>query len=173
MGTLLVGLTREWRYPRRSLPKLGFYLLIGMHTMVVYFLPSVMGLFFFSYIFHHWMVAVGLFNRITFASYAGQPSPMTRYVTRAGPFLVACVLWYLFFDPLDKAGSLTPVPDAMAFYGASVAAKVMCGLVIGIFFAFNYLHYYYDRVLYNFGNPAVRRNVGPLIFGPSDARPGQ
>lgn len=35
--------------------------------------------------------------------------------------------------------------DAMTFLRASVAAKLFSGFVIGLFFAFNHLHYYYDR----------------------------
>ena len=80
------------------------------------------------------------------------------------------MLFYLVFDPLDKAGNLTPPPEAMTFDGASVGAKLLIGIVVGLFFAFNYLHYYYDRLLYNFGNPGVRKRVGPLLFG-ADPRP--
>jgi hypothetical protein len=172
MLAMLTALAREWRHPQRSLPKLGFYFLIGAHTLVLYFFPDAMGLFFFTYVFHHWMVAVGLFNRVTLRSYEGSESPAAvRYAKRVLPALAVCVLWYLFFEPLDKAGNLAPVPDANMFVGASTGAKVFSGVVIGIFFAFNYLHYYYDRCFYSFANPAVRKSVGPLLFGQSAPKP--
>jgi len=163
--SMLVALVREWRHPQRSLPKMLFYFLIGAHTPILYVFPGAMGLFFFTYIFHHWMVAVGLFNRVTLNSYAGQRLPGMRYLTRVGPVFAFCVVWYLFFQSLDRAAQLAPVPNTMMFYGISAPVKFVSGLVIGCFFAFNYLHYYYDRCLYSFGNPAIRKSVGPLVFG--------
>jgi hypothetical protein len=165
MLAMFVALLREWRHPQRSLPKLGFYFLIGTHTLVLYLFPNAMGLFFFTYVFHHWMVAVGLFNRVTLRAYHGSgSSAAVRYAVRVLPALALCVLWYMFFGALDKAGNLAPVPDVRMFEGASAGAKVFLGTVIGIFFAFNYLHYYYDRCFYSFANAGVRKHVAPLLF---------
>ena len=165
MLAVLFALQREWRHPQRSLPKLGFYLLIGAHTLLLYFFPNAMGLFFFTYVFHHWMVAVGLFNRVTLRAYQSDgASAGLRYAKRVLPVLAVCVLWYKFFAPLDRAGNLSPVPDVRMFEGAGPGAKAFLGTIIGIFFAFNYLHYYYDRCFYSFANPGVRKLVGPLLF---------
>ena len=51
------------------------------------------------------------------------------------------------------------------FAGASPAARFLAGLAIGFFFSFSFLHYYYDRCLYSFSVPGVRRAVGPLLLG--------
>jgi hypothetical protein len=52
----------------------------------------------------------------------------------------------------------------MVFAGASVTAKIIAGVIIGLFFAINYLHYYYDRCFYAFSSPAVRKTVGAHLF---------
>jgi hypothetical protein len=70
-----------------------------------------------------------------------------------------------FFAQLDFASKLTPLPPERIFEGASAAARLSAGVIVGFFFAFNYLHYYYDRCLYSFGVPGVRKAVMPLLFG--------
>lgn len=160
---------RELRHGRRSWPKLLYYLLIGSHTLILYFVPRGLSLFFLSYVFHHWMVAVGLFNRLTLNSYAADSrfARARRYVMRVGPWLVLCVLASLFFAPLDFTGRLTPLPTVDAFADTTTLARVIAGLAIGAFFAFSFLHYYYDRCLYSFSVAGVRRAVGPLLFAPT------
>jgi hypothetical protein len=168
MGTVAAALVREWRHPHRSLPKAMFYLLIGAHTLLLYAFPKALGLFFLGYVFHHWMVAVGLFGRVTLASYASR-SPLfgiIKLFARVGPFVALVIVWYLFFAILDQASNLV-VPSLRMFDGASIGAKLLAGVVIGLFFALNYLHYYYDRCFYSLGNPAIRKSVAPLLFGPS------
>jgi hypothetical protein len=172
MVVTAVALIREYRHPQRSLPKLLFYGLIGGHTLLLYTFPKALGLFFLSYAFHHWMVAIGLFGRVTVNSYS-EPTPAAkaaRFVLRVGPVLALAWLWYLFFAPLYKAGNLAPVPDTQWFAGATLSAKVIAGVVIGVFFSLEFLHYYYDRCFYSFSNPAVRKRVGPLLFGPAPAK---
>jgi hypothetical protein len=170
LGMALVAgaLLRELRHPRRSWPKLAFYGLVGTHTLVLYLFPRQLGLFFLSYVFHHWMVSLGLFSQITLAAQSGASgaSRVWSLAWRFGPVLAATVLFYLAFAVLDKAGNLTPVPEVGVFAGASVGAKALAGTVIGLFFALNYLHYYYDRCFYSFHNPAVRARVAPLLLGP-------
>jgi hypothetical protein len=174
MSALVVALLREWRHPRRSLPKALFYLLVGGHTVLLYAFPRALGLFFLSYAFHHWMVAVGLVSRVTLgASVRAAKSTLSAVVrlgVRVAPLLALCVLFYMVFDQLDKAGSPAPVPDERIFEGASVGARILAGVVIGLFFALNYLHYYYDRCFYAFSDPAVRKNVAPLLLGAPQGR---
>ena len=171
MGMFGFGLLREWRHPQRSLPKLLFYGLIGVHTLLLYVYPSAGGLFFLSYSLHHWMVAIGLFGRVSLNSYTGASrlGAFAKLGRGFGPVLALCVLGHLFFGSLDTAGNLTPIPTLQAFEGASVAAKLSAGVIIGLFFALNYLHYYYDRCFYGFSNSVIRKTVGPLLFGPSPA----
>jgi hypothetical protein len=81
------------------------------------------------------------------------------------PLLALAVAFYLFFGTLDRAGNLSPVPTELAFLGSSTGAKILAGVVIGLFFALNYLHYYYDRCFYAFSSEAVRKTVGVHLFG--------
>ena len=171
MGLMLVAIFREWIRPDSSLPKTIFYLLIGGHTLLIYYCPEAFILFFFSYIIHHWMVAIGLFNRITMNSYRPIPwtSRLWKYCIHVGPIFAACVIWYYYFAAQDYAGNL-PQPDTSLFANDSAVTKVLWGIVIGLFFAFNFLHYYYDRCFYSFRNPSIRKNVGPLLFGPTESK---
>ena len=179
MALMTWAVARELRHQQRSLPKLAFYVLVGSHSLVLYLYPRALGLFFMCYVFHHWMVAIGLFNRITLNSYTDARGfrRLGRYVTRVGPFLVFALLCELFFAPLNVSANLTPLPSVTSFEGASIAARVSAALVIGALFAFNFLHYYYDRCMYSFSMPGVRKAVVPLLFGmpasepQNDARP--
>ncbi|MDH5672438.1 MAG: hypothetical protein OEZ06_09840 [Myxococcales bacterium] len=166
-GTLLLGyaLLREWRHPHRSLPKLVYYALVGGHSIFLYFLPQALGVFFLTNVVHHWMVAVALFGRVLHRSTTGAPLA-TRIASALKPlaWLALATLFYLFFGSLEKAGNLAPVPPPNWFQGSSVPAKLLAGLVIGIFFSLNFLHYYYDRCLYRFSHPAIRAKVGPLLL---------
>jgi len=173
MGLMLVAIVREWLHREPSLPKTAFYFLIGSHSMLIYFCPEAFLLFFFSYIIHHWMVAIGLFNRITMNSYAtiSTKARVWKYSKRIGPIFAICLLWYFYFSHLsnlDLAGSL-PKPDQaiLLFTGIAPLTKFFWGIVIGLFFAFNFLHYYYDRCFYSFRDPAIRERVGPLLFDSS------
>lgn len=76
----------------------------------------------------------------------------------------------LFLGPLDLTSKLTPLPASDAFAGASPGARFVAGLAIGFFFSFSFLHYYYDRCLYGFSVPGVRRAVGPLLLGQDRVR---
>ena len=170
---MLIALTREWMRQEPSLPKAAFYFLIGSHTMLIYFCPEAFLLFFFSYIIHHWMVAIGLFNRITMNSYTGDSAAQRigKYCIRVVPIVGLCVLWYFYFShrsSLDLAGSLPKPDDAITlFAGIATPTKFFWGIIIGLFFAFNFLHYYYDRCFYSFRDPAIRERVGPLLFDSS------
>jgi hypothetical protein len=161
-----VALLRELRHARRSWPKLLYYVLIGSHSLLLYALPQALSLFFLSYVFHHWMVAVGLFNRVTLNALTGRTrlQRASRYVAMVGPWLLLMTFVSLFLEPLDLTGNLTPPQAADLFAGASHAARFGAGLAIGFFFSFSFLHYYYDRCLYSFSVPGVRRAVGPLLL---------
>jgi hypothetical protein len=163
---MAAALLRELRHARRSWPKLCYYVLIGGHSLCLYALPHALSLFFLSYVFHHWMVAVGLFNRVI----SGAPDSSSwlqrcaRYARQVGPWLVLLTLASVFLAPLDLTGKLTPLPSRELFAGASAAVRFSAGLVIGFFFSFSFLHYYYDRCLYSFSVPGVRRVVAPLLL---------
>ena len=165
MTFMLWAILREWLRKERSLPKTAFYFLIGSHTLLIYFCPEAFLLFFFSYIIHHWMVAIGLFKQITMNSY--QSVPWASRIWQLGMLLLVFalfVVWYFYFNHLDLAGNL-PKPDKSLFVGVASLTKFFWGIMIGLFFAFNFLHYYYDRCFYSFRDPAIRKHVSPLLFG--------
>jgi hypothetical protein len=164
---LSIAVIREFRHGKRSWPKLAYYILIASHSFILYALPNALSLFFLSYVFHHWLVAVALFNRITLNSYAetSRRQRALRYLLRVGPWFFGCLVLGMFFQPLDLTANLTPIPKLSMFEGAGGLARAAAGLVIGGIFAFSFLHYYYDRCLYSFSSPGVRQAVGPLLLG--------
>ena len=167
MILMAIAIFREYFHKERSLPKVLFYFLIGSHTMLIYLCPEAFLLFFFSYIIHHWMVAIGLFNRITMNSFAtvSLKDRIWKYFIRVVPLFALFVICYYVFGYLDLAGNL-PQPDKALslFTGTSPITKIFLGVIIGLFFAFNFLHYYFDRCFYSFRNPAIREHVSPLLF---------
>jgi hypothetical protein len=164
---------REALHPQRSWPKLAYYALIGSHSLILYLLPNALSLFFLSYVFHHWMVAVGLFNLITLngSEQRSAPKRALAYVLHVGPWFIACLLLGMFFEPLDITARLTPIPNLHIFEGAGTLVRAGVGLVIGSIFGFSFLHYYYDRCLYSFSVPGVRAAIGPLLLGPPKHAP--
>jgi hypothetical protein len=139
---------------------------------LLYLYPNALWLFFLSYVVHHWMVAVGLFGRVSVNAYANGSSlaGFGRVALRVMPLLALVVLWYQVFGQFDRGGNLTPLPDSRWFEGASIGAKMLAGFAIGSFFTLDFLHYYYDRCFYSFSNPAVRKQVAPLLLGEIKAR---
>jgi hypothetical protein len=165
---LLTALAREWRHPQRSFPKLGYYVLIGGHTIFLFFVPQALGLFFLSYILHHWIVAVGLFGRVGVNAYAQGSSAagLGRLALRAVPLLALLVPWYYTYDRFNLSSkSLIPLPNIGWLNGAPMSARLLAAFAIGAFFTIDFLHYYYDRCLYRFRDPAVRERVVPLLLG--------
>jgi hypothetical protein len=167
------AVVREALHPQRSWPKLAYYALIGSHSLILYLLPNALSLFFLSYVFHHWMVAVGLFNLITLngSEQRSAPKRALAYVLHVGPWFIACLLLGMFFEPLDITARLTPIPNLHIFEGAGTLVRAGVGLVIGSIFGFSFLHYYYDRCLYSFSVPGVRAAIGPLLLGPPKHAP--
>jgi hypothetical protein len=167
-----VAVLREVRHPHGSFPKVLFYMLVGGHAIILHLYPLGLGLFFLSYSFHHWMVAIGLFGRISVGAYAAHPpkssawwrSPFARLLFGVTPFLTLALLLYASCADFDWAGNLSPVPNPRIFEGATIGAKILIGVIAGAFFSLNYLHYYYDRCFYSFRSPAIRKTVSPLLF---------
>ena len=80
------------------------------------------------------------------------------------------MLFYAYFAVLDMPSHLQQPPlDVRSFVGMPSIIKVTAGFWIGLFFAFNYLHYWYDRQVYSFSNPRIRESIGPLLFGRAEA----
>jgi len=149
VGIVLSAVIRELRHPKRSMHKVALYVMIGGHSWLVYLFPYAMGVFFCSYIFHHWMVAVGLFNRIVVNSYDA-PSTITAgrtYMMRVAPPLLVLVVFYSVFGPYDKPSFLLPLPDATTFERVNVLGRTLIGLTVGAFFTLNFSHFYFDRCL--------------------------
>jgi len=165
--------TWELRKKNRSIPKLLYILVIAFHPIILW--GSVRAgsillgqMYIFSYLFSHWLIAVGLVERINTGFYrsAGDTSrfAILRHVAVIGA-LTGLVMWftrpygdYLLFNTdgfqyKQILASITPeqVP--------------VIGLVLGFFLGEQVLHYYSDRRLFRFRHASVRRKVAPFLLG--------
>ena len=163
----------ELRKPNRSLPKLLYAVVIVLHPTLLYAAVRsgevLLGvLYVVAYLWSHWLIAVGLVARINTRLYRSRGEPARAAWLRhaaivlgiAGLVLVvtAPYLDYLLFDTSDHA------------YKARLAEiasgrEWLLGLVMGFFLAEQLVHYYCDRCLFRFRNPAVRARVAPLLLG--------
>jgi hypothetical protein len=60
---------------------------------------------------------------------------------------------------------LDPLPPAQLHTSIPAPHLLKVGLIAGVFFTFNYLHYYYDACFYKLREPAVRSRVAPYLLG--------
>lgn len=164
IAVALFAMWREWRHPKRSIPKFFLYAQIGLQAPLLLF--GFVKALFLVRVVHHWLVAIGLFNRVMWNALR-DTSPLGRVgwiSLRFAPILLTILALYYFFGIYDTPALATAAEPWIVPADFSVRAKVIAGTMIGTFFAFNFLHYYYDRCFYRFRDPNIRRQVGSLLF---------
>lgn len=163
----------ELSKPKRSLPKLLYIFVIFLHPVLIYGAvqaksETVAFLYLFSYLWSHWLIAVGLAARINSRYYQTRgDSPSTavlRHVAIMG-FIIGLV--YLVVE--DNKQYLLFSTDGFRYKEILAAIPpeqtLVVGLVLGYFLAEQLIHYYADRRLFRFRDPGLRQKVGPLLFG--------
>lgn len=145
---LIVGmLVREW-FGVRSLPRAIFILTDGLGLILVFNY----GLMAFAIIsLNHWFVAIGLASHVDANANCRSPWPFAMMVMGVG-FVLFCVL---FFDP---AGVRT--------HGLSSAALSFTATAVGFRLGLGFCHFLYDRYLYQFSKPEIRRTIGADMLPP-------
>lgn len=168
----------EARKPNRSLPKLLYIVVIFLHPSLLYAAmrsgSELVGLLYVvAYLWSHWFIAVGLVSRINSRHYISRgESPgfaLLRHVAVIGAIaglallLTAPYVDYVLFNTPNFAykAMLAGIDPAHAW---------ILGLAMGFFLAEQLVHYYCDRCLFRFRDPAVRRKVAPLVLGEPSPR---
>jgi len=172
-AVLFVGvLGFELSKPNRSLPRLLYIFVIFLHPVLIFGAvqadsQTVAYLYLFSYLWSHWLIAVGLSARINTHYYQTRGAPLSVAILRhvaIMSFIIGLVYLvvehnkeYLLFstDGFHYKEILASIPpDRM----------LVTGLVLGYFLAEQLIHYYADRRLFRFRDPGLRRKVEPLLM---------
>ena len=165
---------RELLKAPRSLPKLLYLAVMLSHPTLL--LASVElgrtdlgALYVITYLWSHWMIAIGLTGRIGVGHLAqsgggGRGLALTLYVAVlvavTGAVLIAIgdfELYRLFnTDGFRYKTILTEIAPAQ---------QPVVGLVLAFFLGEQLLHYYCDRCLFRLRDPGVRARVAPHLLG--------
>jgi hypothetical protein len=149
----------------RSGAKLLYYAVMLAHPTVLYLLKFEMGFFYLiSYFWSHWFIAIGLTGRINVNFHRGRGlAPVRAFLRHAlalGMVVVAIAPIYLAFG---WASVFSSADYKETLTGVSPEYSLLLGFLLGFFLAEQLLHYYCDRCLFRFRDPAVRRAVAALV----------
>jgi len=162
----------ELSKPNRSIPKLLYDTVIVAHPILLAFsvYTNNFGLayaYLISYLWSHWIIAIGLVARINIRYGETQGFSPGLALARHGVTLgmIAGAVWIVFgiWGPYNLFNT-----DRMAYKdvlaGITPEAELLVGLVFGFFLCEQILHYYCDRCLFRFRDEGVRSRVAPLLL---------
>jgi hypothetical protein len=149
----------------RSLPKLLYYAVMLAHPVVLYGLAFGLAFFYLiAYFWSHWLIAIGLTGRIHANFHRSRGLAPLRAVLRhalaLGAVVVVLAPFYVVFE-WASVFSGGRYKEILAAVGPDLS--LLLGLLLGYFLAEQLLHYYCDRCLFRFRDPAVRRAVAPYV----------
>jgi hypothetical protein len=168
----------ELSKPNRSLPRLLYMLVMFLHPTLL--LASVRAgapllgfAYLVAYLWSHWLIAVGLVSRINarFNQTRGD-SPGAALLRHFA--VLGAIAGLVFLATERHKEYLLFNTDGFAYKQllSAIAPEqaLAIGLVLGFFLGEQLLHYYCDRCLFRFRDPAVRRRVAPLLLGEGPPR---
>jgi len=147
----------ELRKPTMSTPKVLYMLIMGLHPLTLYF-ANFTG-YALVYIYSHWIIAIALSWRLNRNYNVSAPQPARAWITYALGFGACIALSAGIHFGLGTLGLFS----STAFREHVGHAGLLMGLVTGFALGEQLTHYYYDRVLFRFADPYVRKHVGPLL----------
>lgn len=166
-------LAHEVSKPTRSLPKLLYIVVIFLHPTLLYAASragseTLALLYVIAYLWSHWLIAIGLVGRINAHYYRSRGDTpgfalLRHLAILSGLVGVVLVLTYPYADYL--LFNLTGFAYKERLAAIAHADRWIVGGVMGFFLAEQLVHYYCDRCLFRFRDPAIRRKVGTLLFG--------
>ncbi len=159
--------------PNRSLPKLLYYGVCFLHAALLFGVgwarqPGLAFLYVLAYMWSHWFVAIGLVSRINSGFYRSRGDSQARALLRHAAVLgtISLGVWALTFHYVDFGLFNTDGFGYKAILaGITPGQTWLIGAVLGFFLGEQLLHYYCDRCLFRFRDPAVRQKVAPLLVG--------
>jgi hypothetical protein len=162
----------ELSKPNRSLPKLLYYGVCYLHAALLFGVgwakqPSLAFLYVVAYMWSHWFIAIGLVSRINTRFYRKRGHSGLRAPLRHAAVLGAIALGVLWLtQPYVDYGlfNTDEFRYKQILAGIGAGQTLLIGAVLGFFLAEQLLHYYCDRCLFRFRDPAIRAKVAPLVL---------
>ena len=162
----------ELAKPNRSLPKLLYYGVCYLHAALLFGVgyakqPSLAFLYVVAYMWSHWFIAIGLVARINTRFYRSRGSAGIRAALRHALVLGCIALAVLLLtQPYVDFGlfNTDEFRYKQILAGIGPGEALVIGAVLGFFLAEQLLHYYCDRCLFRFRDPAIRAKVAPLLL---------
>jgi hypothetical protein len=155
----------------QSLPKLLYYTVIFVHPVFVYLIAltqnqTYLSLYIITYLWSHWFIAIGLVSRVNAGYLEAEGRRRSRaWLTHAltiaaiaASFFLIEANWFrfeLFRSPEYR--------NVLHEIGQSSDA-LLIGFMLGFLLGEQLLHYYCDRCMFRFRDPAVRAKVAPLLL---------
>lgn len=145
----------------RSLPKAAYYLVLLAAPSLLYlvhYAPGAAHFYMITYLWGHWFVAVGLTGRINVKSIQASGTHKWKAALKFALPLAAILIFSVLF--VAEYGDLSLFSGGL--YKTLLAHDFtfnlyFVGFMYSYFLTEQILHYYADRVLYRFRNPAQRR----------------
>lgn len=169
-AVLLTGayIARELRRDAHSIPRALYIASIGIQPPAAILVG---GLYHFAaFTVCHWLIAIALSARIMSNRLADpRPrSPLARVVSshaaQATGLVVVSILLYFV---LRRPSLFDPFQGAVHFGYSHEETTLLVGALSGAFFGITFMHFLYDRYVYNFGRPEVRTSIGTYLFSPA------
>lgn len=154
-------ITYEFFKKQRSLPKIAYYVLLLASPSLLFLshhYPNALYYYVITYLWGHWFVAVGLTGRINVGTIKASTDHKWRTAMKYVLPLAAILTFSVIF--VAKYGVLSMFNGGN--YKTLLAHEFnlnlyLVGFLYSYFLGEQLLHYYADRVLYRFRNPAQRK----------------
>ena len=164
----------EFRKPRRSIPKLLYYLVMASHPLFLYAgtfensstLPFPL-LWQVSYFVSHWLIAILLTHKVnsshlTRSAGSRWKATFLHFFPLLGLVSATSILLYFYGNQSILSGL-----DYLGVRAVLHQIKPEATLIAGIFFGYSLaeqlVHYWCDRCLYRFQDEKTRARVAPLL----------
>ena len=164
----LFAIYTDYKKKNRSLPKMLYYLNIGVTPLIAFFsIQTAVAYFTAAYVINHWLVAISLNARVNTGVYLkkGENSYFSAVSQFVIKFLLVLSIVVLFRTNTVHWEIINTFPPPNSMVGSTGGlTSILRGLVFGISFSTNFLHFYLDGRLYRFRDRNIRTKVGPLIL---------
>ncbi len=162
----------ELSKPNRSLQKVLYYGVCFLHAALLFGVgfakqPALAFLYVVAYMWSHWFIAIGLVSRINTRFYRARGISGTRAPLRHAAVLGSIALGVLLLTQRYVDFGLFNTDEfryKQILAGIGPGETLLIGAVLGFFLAEQLLHYYCDRCLFRFRDPAIRAKVAPLLL---------
>ena len=145
---------------QRSWPKIAYYLLLLASPSLLFlshYVPAALYYYVITYLWGHWFVAVGLTGRINVGTISTSRHRWRATARYALPLAAVVAFSALFIDKYGVLSMFTGGHYKSLLAHEFTLNLYLVGFLYSYFLGEQLLHYYADRVLYRFRNPAQKK----------------